>query len=309
MNLRCLFILSCLLGLFSCSTYQIAERHLDKKLEKEGLVHKVETFGPYQIDYWEKAQDKPPMVLINGFGASAKYQWSEQVEILAEHYSLIIPNLLYFGDSRLLDGGDVGIEDQVEMISLFLKEKQLFQANVMGVSYGGLVAGEYARRNPEAILKLVLFDTPLKFFETDYLDTVKTLYQAESHIDLFAPNNHRGLKALLKVAYYKPPKVPAFALKSPYREMYAAKIPIYRKMLEELPALSTAYRDYSYDIGKPTLIIWGEYDDVIPVEVGEQLHEHIRGSEFHVISKTKHMPNMEQPKEFNRILMEFLQQP
>mgnify|MGYP000382980092 CR=1 FL=1 len=290
----------------SCSTYEIAERHLNKKYEKAGLVHKVETFGRFQVDYWEKTQDKPFMVLINGFGASTKYQWAEQIEDLADDYSLVLPNLLYFGESKPVDGSDAGVEDQVEMITTFLKEKRIELAHVMGVSYGGLVAGEFARQHPEVISKLILFDTPLKFFDTRYLDTVKAIYNVESHIDLFAPNSHKGLKDLLVLAYYKPPKVPAFALKSPYREMYAPRIEKLKKMLLELPEVAEKYNSYSYDIGKPTLLIWGAHDDVIPVSVGEQLHEHIKGSEFHVIPKTKHMPNMERPKEFNAILLGFL---
>lgn len=57
---------------------------------------------------------------------------------------------------------------------------------------------------------------------------------------------------------------------------------------------------------KPTLIIWGEQDELFPVAVGSQLHASIRDSELVVITGSGHMPMWETPDETNRAILEFL---
>jgi len=56
----------------------------------------------------------------------------------------------------------------------------------------------------------------------------------------------------------------------------------------------------------PTLIVVGSDDEFTPVSDAELMHRGIPGSRLEVIAGTGHMPNVERPEEFNRILGEFL---
>jgi pimeloyl-ACP methyl ester carboxylesterase len=56
----------------------------------------------------------------------------------------------------------------------------------------------------------------------------------------------------------------------------------------------------------PTLIICGKEDEVTPVVQSEFMHEHIEGSTLRIIDNAGHVSNLEQPKEFNKYLLEFL---
>ena len=56
----------------------------------------------------------------------------------------------------------------------------------------------------------------------------------------------------------------------------------------------------------PTLIIWGDQDEVFPRPVAEDLHASIKGSELLVIKDSGHMPMWEHPDETNRAIVEFL---
>jgi pimeloyl-ACP methyl ester carboxylesterase len=59
-------------------------------------------------------------------------------------------------------------------------------------------------------------------------------------------------------------------------------------------------------IRMPTLILWGEQDEMIPLRVGQNLHKLIRDSELVVIPECGHLPELEKPAEFVRCVMEFL---
>ena len=60
------------------------------------------------------------------------------------------------------------------------------------------------------------------------------------------------------------------------------------------------------EISIPTLIICGREDQVTPLSQSEFMNEHIKGSILHIIDNAGHVSNLEQPKEFNKYLGEFL---
>ena len=57
----------------------------------------------------------------------------------------------------------------------------------------------------------------------------------------------------------------------------------------------------------PTLIMVGEHDALTPPAVSQAMNEKIPQSELHLIPNAAHMSNMENPGEFNKHLVEFLQ--
>ena len=59
----------------SCSTYRLINHHVQSKFSKAGLHQKVIKTGAYQIDYWDNETDKPVIVLVHVFGATASFQW------------------------------------------------------------------------------------------------------------------------------------------------------------------------------------------------------------------------------------------
>ena len=56
----------------------------------------------------------------------------------------------------------------------------------------------------------------------------------------------------------------------------------------------------------PTLILWGREDRVIPLEVGERLHEAIGTSRLVVLEECGHMPQGEKPAETLKVIEDFL---
>jgi pimeloyl-ACP methyl ester carboxylesterase len=60
------------------------------------------------------------------------------------------------------------------------------------------------------------------------------------------------------------------------------------------------------DLNLPTLVISGENDTTVPLEVQKQLAEQIPGSEQIIINSAGHAVTVEQPEEFNRNMITFL---
>jgi pimeloyl-ACP methyl ester carboxylesterase len=55
----------------------------------------------------------------------------------------------------------------------------------------------------------------------------------------------------------------------------------------------------------PTLLVWGEHDEVNPVEMGEQMHASISTSQFVTLPSGHYVPS-EAPEEFNETVVRFL---
>jgi pimeloyl-ACP methyl ester carboxylesterase len=65
--------------------------------------------------------------------------------------------------------------------------------------------------------------------------------------------------------------------------------------------------DRLYLLGElPTLIVWGERDNTIPIAHGRAAHEQIPNSRFVTLPKAAHFPNLEDPDGLARALLEWL---
>jgi pimeloyl-ACP methyl ester carboxylesterase len=56
----------------------------------------------------------------------------------------------------------------------------------------------------------------------------------------------------------------------------------------------------------PVLVIWGALDPLVPLADGEQLARGIRGARLVVLADAAHNPMADLPREFNRVLCDFL---
>jgi len=59
-------------------------------------------------------------------------------------------------------------------------------------------------------------------------------------------------------------------------------------------------------IAAPTLLVWGERDLLVPLELGQALHQAIQGSRLVVVPGAGHNVMFERPEQFNRLVLDFL---
>jgi 3-oxoadipate enol-lactonase len=71
-------------------------------------------------------------------------------------------------------------------------------------------------------------------------------------------------------------------------------------------------QDYRYilpNVNVPSLVITGSLDNITPPALGLEIAGSIPNAEYHEIQNASHLSNLDQPEEFNRVVLEFLKKP
>jgi len=293
----------------SCSTYKIAEGHLNRKMKRADLQLHFDTLATgAQVEYWDsKDTSKPALLLVHGFGATTKYQWYKQVKLLSKKYRVIAPNLNYFGKT-VPDTADYSVGGQVKMLEDLLDHLKLEEVTLMGVSYGGLVSVELLHETKRSVPAMVLFDTPVKFSDSADVEAVKAYFDTPTIEELFVPSEPAGLNKLLYLATGEDRKIPESFLKDFHQNAYAYNLEDKRKLITGLLGQMEEFKERAYSVSIPTLLIWGTDDKVVPLRTGEQLAEYLGSTaKLKKIEGAAHMPNMTHTKEFNILIEVFLE--
>src|SRR5690606_1259832 len=129
---------------------------------------------------------------------------------LAAAHDVVMPDLLGFGGSSS-PGADPSLDRQVAAMIGVLDALGLERVDVVGVSYGGLVAYLLAAQHPERVRRLVLVDTPGHAWSTTEHRALLRRFDARTAAELFVPASVAGIRTLMAIARHRPPRVPAWA--------------------------------------------------------------------------------------------------
>ena len=257
------------------------------------------------VDYWDNNKNGDIIFLLHGFGLQTEFQWYKQIKTLSKKNRVIIPNLLYFGKTTQHE--KYQLQDQVNLVKIIAKSLNLQKFDLMGLSYGGLIAIEFCNQNIDIVKKLILVDSPIKYFNNKDLKKIYQIYRLENIEELFAARDFRGLKKQFKAAYHFKHLIPNFIYKIFYNNLCLPNIENWERLILELKLELDIYAKKEYSFEHPTLLIWGEHDDIVPSRIGSQLNNHLKNSRLEIIKRSKHLPNLEQSKKFNKLIIEFLQ--
>lgn len=244
-----------------------------------------------------------PVILIHGFPFSHR-MWTYtagQVELLAPAHRVIAYDVRGHGESEVGDGLYT-IELFADDLIGFMDHLSIQKAVVVGLSMGGYIALRAVERNPERFRALVLCDTKseadsneAKVKRAGSIKAVKTngpRQFAENFVaNVFAPETFNGKPDAIKLI----------------QSIIERTAPL--SLCGSLLALASR-TDTTSSLAKisvPTLIMVGEHDAITPPSASQSMNQAIPGSELFIIPNSAHMSNMENPAEFNRHLLEFLQ--
>lgn len=241
-----------------------------------------------------------PLVFVHGHPFD-RSMWQDQAGALRSQYRLIAPDLRGYGETTAVPG-IVSLTEMAADIAALLDELGIEQAMLAGLSMGGQIVLEFYRLFPSRVRALILADTSPQA-ETEAgkrirRDTAErllregmSLYADETLPKMLSAHSiaHQPEVAdrLLAMMQRTPPVGAAAALRG------RAERPDYVELLSR--------------ISVPTLVVVGSDDAFTPVSDAEFMHARIPSAQLAVIAETGHVPNMEKPDEFNRILIEFLQ--
>lgn len=295
-----LVLLSVLTG---CNVIALKQASIERTMREAGMAPADVRLGADTVRYWEGGHG-PTVLLVHGFGASATWLWYPQVQDLARDHRVILPDLLWFGASHS-DDRDFSLDHQVKMVEALLDRLGVTEADVMGVSYGGLVAHELASDRPAAFRHLIMVDSPGRAYTLEDYRLLCRRFRVPHLGKVLIPRSQEGVETLLGIAYYDPPWVPGFALEQTLTTLYAT----YRD--ERVALLDALLNNVDSLVSRPVtlrarpMVIWGRHDPVFPLDVGERLASSLHAP-LRILEKARHAPNLEHPEEFNRILRGFL---
>nr|GEV71264.1 alpha/beta hydrolase fold-1 [Tanacetum cinerariifolium] len=252
--------------------------------------------------------NKPNLILVHGIGANAKWQWDPVISRVTPLFNVYVPDLLFYGDSyttrmdRTEQFQAVCVMTALERVGLTGK------FNLVGLSYGGFVGYNMALQFPEVVERVVIIGSGVSL-DSD-IDVEGGLFSAKNIKDaanILLAQTPEKTRELLKISFYKPlnPNLaPSCLIKDFIDEM---NIDYFEEKKECIEAVQ---KDRKFSdlpkITQPTLIIWGENDEIFPLELGNRLKSHLGDSaELVVLKKTGHAINMEQPKELCRLFKMF----
>ena len=238
---------------------------------------------------------KETLLLLHGIGASAE-RWSRVIPFFHEHFRLIVPDIIGFGYS---DKPTVEYNTPffVKFLEDFLNGLGIKNASIGGSSFGGLVAAEFAIKNNHMVNKLILV-SPAGTMKT----STKTL--EEYILASLYPTHDNVSRAFINMAFD-----PSTVTEQMIEEfMDRMKLPNakYAFMSTMLGIRNT--QNLSSRLNKilsPTMIIWGEQDEMIPLKYAED-YKNIPKSNLHIMPKCGHTPFTEKPEEFSKMTLDFL---
>ncbi len=254
-------------------------------------------YGDYEIyyEYYPAGtglEDKAPLLLVHGFMGS-RTNFYPLIGELEGNFPIYALDLLGFGDSSKPADFTYSRNNLAGSLASFIEINIGRPVNLLGHSMGGEISLFLARNHPQLINKLILVDSAAYSSSDNFPGWVVFLEPVSApFIDIFLLNRpvmrnflNRGFVSGDLSEERQKSYVDA-ALKTKARVILALA------------------RDNEGGIGGeeiqeievPTLIIWGEDDEAVPVEIGRRLNQDLPDSRLVVIPKTAHLP-FEEEKE------------
>jgi pimeloyl-ACP methyl ester carboxylesterase len=271
-------------------------------------IHTLEVHGE-RVAYLDVGQGRP-VILIHGFGGSM-WQWEHQQQPLSAEFRLITPDLVGSGLSTKPEI-EYRPEQMLEYFIGFMDGLRIRQATLVGNSMGAGLAIGMALTYPDRVSQLVLIDgLPANVRERLTSPSIKRALDtaAPSWLASFGNWLFGGvmIESVLKEIVHDPALLtPAVIERSNRNRQRPGVIPPLMTVRGTLPLWESGFAKRIGDIRHPTLILWGEEDQVFPLPAGEELQRTIKSSALVRIPNAGHIPQWERPDLANRAMIEFL---
>lgn len=258
----------------------------------------ITVFGA-KIRYLEAGDAaKPTVILLHGLGANAE-SWQFNIAAIAANYHVIAPDQVGFGKSdKPLIKYRVGTF--VDFLDKFMSELKIEKATLIGNSMGGWVSALMAVKYPNRVEKIVL------------ADAAGLLPSGEINFDeIYQLNNSTRdeIRANLKRIFANQ----AYSQNEAIVEQFmTARITTgdgytINSLIESIKRKEDFVDARLGEIKKPTLIIWGKQDGLIPVADAATFNKGIAGSQIIVFDQCGHVPQVEKAADFNKEVLKFLE--
>ena len=253
----------------------------------------------------------PVLLLLHGMAGSSG-TWIPTMHLLQSQYTLLAPDFLGHGRSAK-PLGDYSLGNHASGMRDFLNLLGIDRATVVGQSFGGGVAMQFAYQFPELCERLVLVDAGGLGREVSWLLRLLTLPGAEYVMPVVFPSfvrdwgdavsgflRDRGIQRARTAEMWRSYR----SLTEP--ENRRAFVRTVRAVIDPGGQSVSAMDRLYLAAHMPTLIVWGEDDRIIPLAHAYQAHDAIPNSRLEVMEGVGHFPHAEDPDRFVEILVDFM---
>jgi pimeloyl-ACP methyl ester carboxylesterase len=303
-----ILIILILTYLYSFISIKLSYKDLNSLIYDDSKFIKIENFNVHYLDY---GNGEKIILLIHGFGAST-YSFRYITLPLTKYGRVIAIDLPGFGLTerpliKNLNYNPYSRDGQVETIKKFLDSLNIKKVMILGHSMGGGVATYFTIKYPEYVEKLIIEDGAIfdQQFGGSLVKFLKTSFGK-----FFWPVIVKPLVAqisrLKDIAYYDKNIIKENDIKE-YKKALNVKNWDYG-LYEITTSLERVnLKEKLNQIEVKVLVIWGEFDKVIPLEVGLEISSLIKNCDFKIIKNCGHVPHEEKPDYFLKILIEFIE--
>ena len=253
--------------------------------------------------YYEIAGKGMPLVMIHAGVADCR-QWNNEFAEFSQSYQVLRYDMRGYGKSEPVDSEFSHLSDLVSLLDALGIHEPLV---MMGCSMGGGLAMDFALRHPARVRGLVMVDagpsglkldvaTPPQFadaekaFENGNLDLVAEI-ETQIWFDGMGRTPGQVNPAMRKLLY----EMDRLALTHEARQLGTL-----------LPNTETPAVERLKDLDIPVLIIVGSHDTPYIRAAANYMEEKLRSARKVIFEDAAHLPNMDQPHEFQQIVQDFL---
>lgn len=283
--------------------------HLIRKTDELPLEH-ISIHG-HDVAY-RRAGEGPVLLLLHGIAGSSE-TWEPVMQLLQRGYTVLAPDFLGHGQSDK-SLGDYSLGNHAAGMRDFLHLLGIERATVIGQSFGGGVAMQFAYQFPERCERLVLVDAGGLGREVSWMLRLVTLPAAEYVFpvifskpirnwgeSIFGFFHDRGIRHARAIEMWR-----SYAsLTEPANRQ--AFIRTMRAVIDPGGQSVSAMDRLYLAANMPTLIVWGDRDKIIPLVHAYKAHEAIPNSRLEIMQGVGHYPHVEKPLRFVEIVVDFLE--
>jgi len=255
----------------------------------------------------------PVILLIHGMAGSSR-TWLGAMKVLTRDYTVIAPDLLGHGESAK-PMGDYSLGAYASGLrDLLVGTLGIESATIVGQSLGGGVAMQLAYQHPELCQRLVLVASGGLGREVSWVLRALALPGAEYVIPpLFPAVARRAGDKVMRFFRDRGVRAPHVAemwqayaslTETPNRHAFVRTV----RAVIDPGGQSVSARDRLYlAAAVPTMIVWGDRDDIIPVAHAHAAHELLPQSRLEIFEGAGHFLHVEQPLRFAETLRDFIE--
>ncbi|MGH9872455.1 MAG: alpha/beta fold hydrolase [Pyrinomonadaceae bacterium] len=250
-----------------------------------------------------------PILCLHGLGANI-YSWRHFITPLSKKNKLILVDFKGCGRSPKPLDSHYSIEEKADDICNLILKDNLTNLTLVGNSLGGaialLVAMRLGKQKPERLSKLILIDSagdkgtmPVHLRLLRSILGTPMIYLAPSKL---------AARMTLRMCYFDRKKITTEQINA-YAEPIASaggRHALLQTARQCVPANADDVIAQLSTITVPTFILWGREDQVIPLRIGELLHQLIPNSTLEIIDRCGHIPQEEMPDETIARILRFM---